>query len=182
MLEDDLYFDEDAPSKPARRTCKPAKTHEQIMADINFHPMYGYANRLARYIISQIEPDAKLDSTIIFNNTDVCHYSPNTDQVVFGYARVREAYEKGFVEYQEVGYIWEQHGYWIKQRTDKKGGFFKMDYGRKGIYELVIHEVAHWLQNRVDRYSPDHGTIFCQQIDELLTLFPYEEVSQIILN
>lgn len=159
-------------------TYKIEKTHEQKQAEIHSsimqNPKYSYAVRLTEYIAEQLE--LKLGRPV-FRNKQISCYQTSTKQIIFGYESVDRAFEKGFAEYAEVGYIWHRHGY----KADRVRGCWISEKGMKGIWQIVLHEMAHAMQHTKNGFwrGSIHNQVFLHELDELITLFPYDEVKGI---
>lgn len=156
-----------------RPTSKPiiAKppAQDDIMATIRQHPIYGFADRLARYLFQAYE----LPEAVSYRNRRGSCFDPNTKYLYFGYESLRESYNVGFAEYVTISPVWGYHGI----SGEAMRGYYRFSAGLKGVWMEVLHEFAHVLQDRQNgaRFGDIHNDNFRKNLDELITLFPYDE-------
>jgi len=167
---------------------KQQKTKEQklakIRAEIMANPMYAYAIRLVDHIAKAY--DLKMGKTVFRNRRNsVCDTA--TNQIIFSYEGVDRKVEKGWAEYVTVAPVWQKFGYKGTYERGYKNSWcrFEAMTGKKAVWAIVLHEMAHRLQNeegfsRKNWKQYDlHGEQFCEKLEELIVLFPYDEVDQV---
>lgn len=150
------------------------KTQNDIRQQILQDPNYGYALRLTEYVLEQLE--LKIGRTI-FRNIQGANYDSLTKQIRYGYECVDNIVQNGFNEYAEVGHIWVNNGF----KGYRKGTSWKFENGKQAIWMLVLHEVAHAVQHTKNGFwrGSIHNHIFLNCLEELIILFPYNEVKNI---
>ncbi len=90
--------------------------------------------------------------------------SDGSSLIVYGTGSLDRARNQGFYEYKTIA---QWIGY--KQMSDK---------GKKGVWRLVCHEAAHAIQHQRGgrHYNSVHNECFIDCYQELMTLYPFEEV------
>lgn len=158
---------------------KQAETRSQIMQDDN----YSYVIRLVNYISKEM--GLKLAQTV-FRNRAVSCFKFRAKQLIFSYQSIDRMITQGFIEYSTVGHVWTQNGYKGKYTNvvggvRMNGNFWLFDNGQKALWMVVLHEMAHALQGEDKGYGAYsiHNDCFNQKLEELIILFPYNEVKNI---
>ena len=159
----------DKKSKLVNRKSKKSKTSDEVRAQNMQHKNYGYAYRLFDYVKQQMElADLK---PLVFRNMKVCDHNWETKQIRFGYECIDYFIEKGYIEYKTMRYIWARNGY----------NAYKSMKDNQAVWATVLHEIAHHMQcERNGRYyGSAHNQCFAECLNELIILFPYNEVESI---
>lgn len=161
-------------TRTATRVAKPKKTAEQIRRQIMEHEFYGYAVRLANHIAEQMNLD-RFEGVIFCNMREECYYNGTTRKVVMGYQMVDSCAKNGQYEpYKAVKHVWRENGYTTRM------------YGKQAIWEIILHELAHHLTDEdgngfklSNKQGGYHHRFFQGRLNELIILFPWEEVKSI---
>lgn len=157
------------------QTCqKLVDRQEEIRQEILKNEYYAYALRLVDYIANQM--NIKMGRPV-FRNRKVSCYNPETKQIYFSYENVDYSVKNGFAEYATVGHVWWKNGYQPVSRPS----YWKFQGGRQAVWMIVLHEMAHRTQHdKHGSFKGDHhGQIFLSELNELIILFPYDEVKNI---
>lgn len=163
------------PGRQARLTARKAEakaTVEETEIKIDGHPIYGFADRLAQYLLEQYRDEVprwasspivwrnrQCSSHVKYNGKQDCH------QIIFGYQSVGNNHDEGFKEYKTWTYLW---------------GWETMT-GLKAVWAEVLHEFAHALQvERAGRVrGRAHTNVWGRAVRELQTLVPFEDALEI---
>jgi hypothetical protein len=129
--------------------------------------MAVYAKKLVAFMADAYAVSHKMYPTVTRNkkNSEMRAYPDGKYQIVFGWACLKEVYKDGFYEYKSI-------------RSKVTDGHVEHT-GRKGIWRLALHEFAHVTQTEEDRFARTHGALFCEKLNELTALFPFEEVEKV---
>lgn len=141
-------------------------TSQEIRNQNMQNEYYKFAYDLVEHIKEQME--AIEFKNLIFRNKQGICYDGRTKQVKAGYWYVDDIVKNGFHEYKTVCHVWSQNGY---------NPYRKMT-GKQAVWAIMLHEFAHHFQWEEGGFSRGsiHNSCFCKHLNELIVLFPYEEV------
>jgi len=141
-----------------------AQRAREIQAENKADPMYGFCIRLSEYLARKYAGEVEfIPSVAVMANISGAEHSrtkANKSYIRYGYSAVEFWFERGFQEKKSWRHIW---GY-------------KMLKGYGALWQLVLHEFAHALQNtRNGRwYGGMHTQIWAEAVKELQREVPLE--------
>jgi hypothetical protein len=136
---------------------------DNVRLQILQNPRYSFVLKFTEYLYESHGFDLV---NPVFRNRIGSYQSKG--QIVFGYDSVNRAFDKGFLEYATVNYVWSRQGY----RTQS--------IGYVGLWMLVLHEFAHVIQGKEGTrgYGSVHNQSFCNILRDLIILFPFSEMEK----
>lgn len=147
-------------------------TSQEIREKNLNHEFYGYAIRLCEMIVKDL--GLKNFNRVIFRNREsYCCYNSNTKNIELGYQMIMSIVERGHFEpYKNVQHVWYRNGY-----TNRM-------FGKQAIWEVILHELAHHLQDESGHLYPIgqakyHHSYFQNHLNDLIEMYPYEDVKNI---
>lgn len=142
----------------------------------NVDPLFEIAKKMTDYINGN-HPEVNVKA-VLTNRRQSCH-SNKSKEIKFGRPSLKKAFERGFYEYNCVVSVWVAQGI---DFFHNGWGYISNFADYKAVWALVLHEAAHSIQHsRGGRfYGSAHNEVFCEALEELIILFPYDEIMKAI--
>ena len=170
--------DLEAKSPQKRKSRRRQPDPGQLEQTIERHPVYGFARRLANHLYAAYGLSG---GPTVFRNIRGSQFRPGTRQLVFGYQSLTASFEDGFTEYVSIASVWTGLGEPGQYQRGYRSSWVRFADGLKGVWMEVLHEFAHVLQHEqgAAAYGDIHNDNFRRNLEELVILFPFEEVSSL---